>query len=63
MRDRMGNAILVRENRAPFGFGVVRDWPDCEILERFLTADRAEAETAFGVLVQRHGPATRRPPA
>jgi RNA polymerase sigma factor (sigma-70 family) len=56
MRDRMGNAILVKETRALFGFGVVRDWPDREILERFLTADRAEAEAAFGVLVQRHGP-------
>ncbi len=56
MRERMGNAILVQETRALFGFGVVRDWPDREILERFCTADRAESEAAFGVLVQRHGP-------
>ena len=37
MRERMGNAILVQETQALFGFGVVRDWPDREILERFCT--------------------------
>ena len=50
------NAVLLREVRTLFGFGVVRDSSDRQLLERFLAADHAEAEAAFTFLVERHGP-------
>ena len=56
MAHETRNAVLVKEVRALFGFGVVRDLSDRQLLERFLTADHAEAEAAFTFLVERHGP-------
>ncbi len=56
MADETRNAVLVTEVRALFGFGVVRDLSDRQLLERFLTADHADAEPAFTFLVERHGP-------
>src|SRR5260370_1347886 len=56
MPGGMRNAALLSEVRVLFGFGVVRDSSDRELLERFLTADHGEAEGAFTVLVERHGP-------
>ena len=50
------NADLLRDVRTLFRFGVVRDASDRELLERFLTADHADAEAAFTILVERHGP-------
>jgi RNA polymerase sigma factor (sigma-70 family) len=50
------NAVLLSEVRTMFGFGVVRDSSDRQLLERFLAADRVEAEAAFTFLVKRHGP-------
>jgi polysaccharide export outer membrane protein len=55
MAGEMRHAIVMREVRALFGFGVVGDTSDRQLLERFLTADRAEADAAFTVLVERHG--------
>ena len=56
MADDTKCAVLQKELRALFEFGVVRDWSDRQLLERFLTIDRAEAEEAFTFLVERHGP-------
>jgi len=56
MASETRNAVLLREVRTLFGFGVVRDFSDRRLLERYLTADRAEAEAAFTLLVERHGP-------
>ena len=56
MARELRNAVLVSEVRALFGFGVVRDLSDRQLLERFLTADHADAEAAFTFLVDRHGP-------
>jgi RNA polymerase sigma factor (sigma-70 family) len=50
------NAVLASEVRTLFGYGVARDSSDRELLERFLTRDHVEAEAAFTVLVERHGP-------
>jgi hypothetical protein len=41
------NAALLRDVQSLFGFGVVRDLSDRQLLERFLSTDRPEAETAF----------------
>ena len=41
MAGLTGNAALIKEARVLFGFGVVRDSSDRQILERFLTAGRA----------------------
>ena len=56
MAREMTNAVLLREVRTLFETGVVRDWSDRQLLERFLTAGHAEAEAAFTLLVERHGP-------
>ena len=56
MAGETKNAVLLRGVQSLFGFGVVRDLSDHQLLERFLTADRGEAEAAFTFLVQRHGP-------
>ena len=50
------NALLLNEVRTLFGLGVVSDSSDGELLGRFLNADGLEAEAAFTVLVERHGP-------
>jgi len=56
MARETSNAVLLTEVRTLFGFGVVRDFSDRQLLERYLTADHTEAEAAFTVLVERHGP-------
>jgi RNA polymerase sigma factor (sigma-70 family) len=56
MAGETRNAVLARELRTLFGFGLARDWSDRQLLERFLTVGRAEAEEAFTFLVERHGP-------
>ena len=56
MTRQTRNAVLQRDVQTLFGFGVVRDSSDRQLLERFLTADHAEAEAAFTFLVERHGP-------
>ena len=56
MAGETKNAILSREVQTLFGFGVVRDASDRQLLERFLAADHVEAEAAFTFLVERHGP-------
>ena len=56
MTGETRNAVLLKEVRTLFGFGVVRDSSDRQLLERFLAADRVEAEAAFTFLVERHGP-------
>jgi len=50
------NAVLLRDVRSLFGFGVVRDLSDRQLLERFLSVDQKETEAAFTFLVERHGP-------
>ena len=48
--------VVLRELRALFSVGTVRDLTDGQLLERFAT-DRGEAaEQAFAALVERHGP-------
>src|SRR5437763_6609828 len=39
-----------------FRFGVVADLSDGQLIQRFLTARDGDDQTAFTVLVQRHGP-------
>jgi len=56
MAGETRNAVLLRDVRTLFSFGVVRDCSDRQLLERYLTADRAEADVAFTLLVERHGP-------
>jgi len=56
MASETRNAVLLREVRTLFGFGVVQDFSDRQLLERYLTADHAESEAAFTFLVERHGP-------
>jgi RNA polymerase sigma factor (sigma-70 family) len=56
MAVELRNADLLRDVRTLFRFGVVRYASDRELLERFLTADHVEAEAAFTILVERHGP-------
>jgi RNA polymerase sigma factor (sigma-70 family) len=56
MAVELRNADLLRDVRTLFRFGVVRDASDRELLERFLTDDHVEAEAAFTILVERHGP-------
>ncbi len=55
MAGETRNAVL-RDVQTLFDYGVVRDSSDQELLERFMTADHGEAEAAFTVLVERHGP-------
>jgi len=55
MASGMSNAVLLKDVRTLFDFGVVRDFSDRRLLERYLTADHAEAEAAFTLLVERHG--------
>ncbi len=50
------NAVLLNEVRTLFSLGVVSDSSDGELLRRFLNGDDIEAEAAFTVLVERHGP-------
>ncbi len=56
MASETRNAVLLRDVQRLFDIGVVRDLSDRQLLERFLTADRGDAEAAFTVLVERHGP-------
>ena len=50
------SAAFRSDVRTLFRFGVVRDASDRQLLECFLAADHVEAEAAFTVLVERHGP-------
>ena len=50
------NAVLLREVHALFGFGVTSEWSDQRLLDQFLTGGQFEAEAAFTLLVERHGP-------
>jgi RNA polymerase sigma factor (sigma-70 family) len=56
MASETRNAVLLRDVQRLFDIGVVRDLSDRQLLERFLTADRGDAEAAFTFLVERHGP-------
>jgi RNA polymerase sigma factor (sigma-70 family) len=56
MAGEMKDAVLLKEIQTLFGFGVVRDLSDRQLLERFLTAEQGDAEEAFTCLVERHGP-------
>ena len=56
MADETRNAVLRKDVQSLFEFGIVRDAPDGQLVERFLTADRPDAEAAFARLVERHGP-------
>jgi RNA polymerase sigma factor (sigma-70 family) len=56
MAVELRNADLLRDVRMLFGFGVIRDASDRDLLERFVHAEQAEAEAAFTILVERHGP-------
>jgi RNA polymerase sigma factor (sigma-70 family) len=50
------NAVLLRDVQSLFNLGVVRDLSDHRLLDQFLAADQGQAEVAFTLLVERHGP-------
>src|SRR5262245_25342621 len=50
------SAGLLKELRTLFDFGVAAHCPDRELLDRFLTGGPPDAEAAFALLVERHGP-------
>ena len=50
------NAAVLRQIQTLFNVGVIGDLTDAQLLERFTTLDREEAERAFAAIVQRHGP-------
>jgi RNA polymerase sigma factor (sigma-70 family) len=49
-------AVLLKNVRTLFDFGVSVHSSDRQLLDRFLTTDQADAEAAFTLLVERHGP-------
>ena len=49
-------AGLLKEVRTLFDFGVAAHSSDRQLLDRFLTGGHADAEAAFTLLVERHGP-------
>ena len=55
MTSRVPGAVA-REIRTLFAIGAAGALPDAQLLERFLSRPREEAEMAFAVLVSRHGP-------
>ena len=56
MAGETRNPVLLRDVQSLFGFGVVRNLSDDQLLDRFLNADQGQAEAAFTLLVERHGP-------
>jgi len=48
--------VVLREFRALFSAGTIRDMTDGQLLERFATERGEVAEHAFAALVERHGP-------
>jgi RNA polymerase sigma factor (sigma-70 family) len=56
MAGEARNAGLLNEVRTLFDFGVAGHSSDRQLLDRFLTGGHADAEAAFTLLVERHGP-------
>jgi RNA polymerase sigma factor (sigma-70 family) len=54
MAAKVGNTAL-REIETLFAVGAIGGLSDCQLIERFLSGTRDEAETAFAALVDRHG--------
>jgi RNA polymerase sigma factor (sigma-70 family) len=50
------NVVLLKDVRTLFDFGVSANSSDRQLLDRFLTAGQPDAEKAFTLLVERHGP-------
>jgi HlyD family secretion protein len=50
------NGAVVRQLRALFDMGTIRELTDGQLLERFATGGGEAAELAFAALVERHGP-------
>ncbi len=48
--------MIKRDLAALFNLGVIGDWTDGQLLERFSTERGEAAELAFAALVERHGP-------
>jgi RNA polymerase sigma factor (sigma-70 family) len=55
MTAKLGNPAL-REIGTLFAVGAIGGMSDGQLIERFLSGRRAEAEAAFAALVDRHGP-------
>jgi len=56
MTGLMKVACLREDVQTLFDQGLIRSESDGRLLERFLGSDEADAEAAFTVLVERHGP-------
>jgi RNA polymerase sigma factor (sigma-70 family) len=55
MATKTRNADLLREVRTLFSFGVRAHSSDGQLLDRFLNGGQVDAESAFTILVERHG--------
>jgi RNA polymerase sigma factor (sigma-70 family) len=56
MDAKARNRGLVKEIRTLFEFGAAAHCPDRHLLDRFLNGVQPDAEAAFALLVERHGP-------
>jgi RNA polymerase sigma factor (sigma-70 family) len=54
--SRLATSSIVRKIESLFDGGSIAGWSDRELLERFYRQRDATGETAFAVLVARHGP-------
>ncbi len=57
---KVQNSAVLKPLRVLLTAGPIAGLSDRQLLERFLEADRDEAELAFAAIVDRHGPMVRR---